>query len=235
MKKITVEDVIDGEYSNVVRLESTDDISVALYELNGGADGYAVAIRSLGDGTWPLESLYASGDRKTMNAFFEYAVAVMNLIDAGVVLKRGRLCLSGAFESYPFSLAMDVLVENGDRRLATTQTTLRDFVDKAVSPKIQPAIVKHTQIERSIDRMVAPRGCTPMKFGIRLETVTDGDVKITFSVDGKTKESVRVPEKYADDSWKLLYNRLVAPDNPNLVEEEILDGFKKLKFIFSAK
>ena len=83
--------------------------------------------------------------------------------------------------------------------------------------------------------MVRVNGGVPQKYSITLDTVTGGDVMIVYKVDGKTVESVRLPKRYADDGWKLLYRRIVEPETQELIQAKILDEFKKLKFIFAPK
>jgi len=233
MKKTTISNVFDTEDVKIVRLKVVNDKSVALFELGGGADGYGLAFYTENDDGTFLDSVYASYDNRLMDALFDFAIATLNVADAGVVLRENGMRLGAVFEPYSLSVAVDVLVENGETKKKTKQTSLRDFGEKPEPVKKKEFVTSNT--ERSIDRVVRVNGGVQQKYSITYETVTGGDVMIVFKIDGRTVESVRLPKRYADDGWKLLYRRIVEPETMELVEGEILDGFKKLKFIFAPK
>lgn len=230
-KTATISDVFDTEDVKIVRLKVVNDKSVALFLLGDGADGYGLAFYTENDDGTFLDSVYASYDNRLMDALFDFAIATLNVADAGVVLRQNGLTLGAVFEPYSLSTSVDVLLENGVKKRATKQTSLRDFGPKNDDAKVAPK--SHT--ERSIDRVITPRGEIPQKYSITYESVTDGAVLIVFTIDGAVKDTVRIPKRYADDGWKMLYRRIVEPENTDIIKEEILDGFKKLKFIFAPK
>lgn len=230
MKKTTISDVFDTEHVKIVNLKVVNDRSVVLFDLTDGTDGYGLAFYTDTAEGNVLDAVYASYDRRLMEALFTFSLATLEVVDAGVVLKQNGLNLTAVFEAYSLGASVDVLLENGVKKRDTKQTSLRDFGEKTA-----PATVKKSAHERSIDRVIAPRGEIPQKYSITYESVTDGAVLIVFTIDGAVKDTVRIPKKYADDGWKLLYRRIVEPDNTDIIKEEILDGFKKLKFIFAPK
>jgi len=232
-KTTTISDVFDTEHVKIVNLKVVNDRSVVLFDLTDRTDGYGLAFYTDTAEGNVLDAVYTSYDRRLMEALFTFSLATLEVVDAGVVLRENGMRLGAIFEPYSLSVAVDVLVENGETKKKTKQTSLRDFGEKPEPVKKKEFVTSNT--ERSIDRVVRVNGGVPQKYSITYETVTGGDVMIVFKIDGRTVESVRLPKKYADDGWKLLYRRIVEPETMELVEGEILDGFKKLKFIFSAK
>lgn len=231
MKKTTISDVFDTEHVKIVNLKVVNDRSVVLFDLTDGTDGYGLAFYTDTAEGNVLDAVYTSYDRRLMEALFTFSLATLEVVDAGVVLRQNGLTLGAVFEPYSLSASVDVLLENGVKKKATKQTSLRDFGPKTDDAKVAPK--SHT--ERSIDRVVQLRGMLPQKYSITYTTVGDGAVSIVFEIDGVMTDYVRIPKRYADDGWKLLYRRIVEPENVELVKPEILDGFKKLKFIFAPK